>query len=423
DNSLNALKFFIFKCLSGNIPEFVLVPAGRNLEIQGKMTATSLFGRLFQPLVKQIIKEEANNTIENLKTEIRVGVARRVTDINDALKEQLNNNSIDLTHEVNIDPVKGIDIPIEISDERVREIPLENRGAGIQNNFILALFRVYAKYETPDFILAIEEPENSLHPRAQREMLWAMQQVSINSQVICTTHSPVFIDLGRLEDNIVLRRRYDGATYASKFLIENPSDLQELIGIKVSDALLGGGGNCSLIVEGDTELHAYPHLFTCAGINARSLGISIIPTNGANLKKMKMYARVLEAYKLPCIFVVDKNMAKEVEKIESKRIPNVELVHVLKKGNFEEYLPIELMVETINELCGGEKISIYDIDTEKPIENQLSKLVHEKYPGERFNYLKIPLGEKVGQRMVERGIKPDPEILEILKKAEEIAKK
>ncbi len=413
------------------LPDFRLVPTDRSLESQGKMTATSLFGQLFQPLIRQVLDGEGAPAAAELRDQIRFGVAKRVTDLQDALGEQLNNPELRLRHDIEIDPLRGIDIPIQMSDERVEDIPMENRGAGVQNSFILALFRVCAKYETVDFILAIEEPENNLHPRAQREMRWAMQDFSRKSQVICTTHSPVFLDLGRLEDNVVLRRTADGATEISRFALEDPNELRDVVGIKVSDALLSGGGNCTLIVEGDTELYAYPHLFKCVGINSRSLGISIISMGGPNVKNMVMHAKILKAYNLPCIIVVDKNKLADVQKLEAQRIPNVKMVHALEKGNFEEYLPVDVMVEVINELCRNDlgkyaegnvqEISQFDVDTSRPIENQLRRLVHEKYTGVSFEYLKVRLGEEVGKRMVERGLKPDKEIVAILEKAKEIA--
>jgi len=416
------------------LPDFVLVPASRNLESQGKMTTTGLLGKLLRPLIKQILVAEGATSAAELKKHIRLGVAQRITDVQDAMREQLNNPNLRLDHEVDVDPLQGIQVPVSMSDERVDQIPIENRGAGIQNSFILALFRIYAKYETPNFILAIEEPENSLHPRAQREMRWAMQDLSKTSQVICTTHSPVFLDLGRLEDNVVLRRKSDGATEPSYFAlqkVEEINELRELIGVKVSDALLGGGGNCTLIVEGETELYAYPHLFQCIGLNPRSLGISIISAGGSDLTKMSMHAIILNAYNLPCIIVFDKNKEKEAEELKAKKIPNVRAVYVLQKGNFEEYLPKEIVIEVINEIClnnvqdelrkNVQQISKFDIDESKPIENQLRKLVHDRYVGERFAFLKLPLGQEVGKRMVERGIKPDEEIAKILTLAKDIA--
>jgi predicted ATP-dependent endonuclease of OLD family len=403
------------------LPDFVLVPAGRNLDTQGKMTQTSLFGQLFRPLIRRVVDGEGAQAASELRDKIRFGVAKAVTELQDALREQLNNSALELMHDIEVDPLKGIDIPIEMSDERVEGIPMENRGAGVQNSFILALFRVYARYETSDFIFAIEEPENNLHPRAQREMRWAMQDFSRTAQVVCTTHSAVLLDLGKLEDNIILRRRDDGATETSGFALDNPNELRELIGIKISDALLSGGGNCTLIVEGDTELYAYPHMFRCIGINPRSLGISIISAGGSDLRKIKMHARILKAYDLPCIIVVDKNRAREADLIEAEKMPNVKKAYKLSKGNFEEYLPLEIMIEVLNQLCGGEELSMFDVDPGKPIENQLRRLVHEKYPGSRFQHLKVHMGQEVGKRMFERGIKPDQEIIDILAEVKEIA--
>jgi len=416
------------------LPDFVLVPASRNLESQGKMTTTGLLGMLLRPLIKQILVAGGAASAAELKKQIRLGVAQRIADVQEAMREQLNNPSLKLDHEVDVDPLQGIQVPVFMSDERVDQIPIENRGAGVQNSFILALFRTYAKHETPDFILAIEEPENSLHPRAQREMRWAMQDLSKTSQVICTTHSPVFLDLGRLEDNIVLRRKGDGATVPSYFSLrtgDERNELRDLMGIKVSDALLSGGGNCTLIVEGNTELYAYPHLFACLSMNPRSLGISIIPAEGSDAKKMVMHAKILKAYGLPCIIVLDKNREAEAREIESYKLSNVKKVYVLKKGNFEEYLPLDIMIEVINELCQTDMaergqdvmnpISKFDIDTSKPVENQLRKLVHDRYLGVSFEYLKVRLGEEVGKRMVERKIRPDSEIEAILSLAKDIA--
>lgn len=275
-----------------------------------------------------------------------------------------------------------------------------------------------------------------MHPRAQREIGWAMQDLSRTSQVICTTHSAVFLDLGRLEDNIVLRRRASGAAEPAYFAFDDPTELNELrevMGIKVSDALLGGGGNCTLIVEGETELYAYPHLFRCMGMNPRSLGISIIAARGSDAKKMLMHARILKAYGLPCVIVLDGDRRDEAEKIkaEAKEISVIKGIYVLKKHSFEDYLPLEIMIEVINEFCQEElkecgrgeakPISKFDVDDSKPIENQLRFLVYKRYIGVRFEYLKVRLGEEVGKRMVERGLKPDGEIVKILKEARGIA--
>jgi len=188
------------------LPDFVLVPVARDLETNLKLTETSLLGKLFRPLLKTALEgAEADASLRDLRLRLKDGVRGRVDDLQLLMREQLNNESVALTHEVDLDPIKGITFDFGMDDERAKNIPLANRGAGIHNNLILGMFRLLARYGTKNFVLAIEEPENSLHPRGQREMLWALQSVAKTAQVICTTHSSAFLDLGRLEDNIVLK--------------------------------------------------------------------------------------------------------------------------------------------------------------------------------------------------------------------------
>ena len=102
--------------------------------------------------------------------------------------------------DLEIDPVEGVRFVVRLSDDRVEDVNIENRGAGTQNNLIIALFRLIAELTAEGYlILAMEEPENSLHPKAQRQLLSVIQEISAKSQVIVTTHSPVFIDRSRFE--------------------------------------------------------------------------------------------------------------------------------------------------------------------------------------------------------------------------------
>jgi predicted ATPase len=64
----------------------------------------------------------------------------------------------------------------------------------------------------------MEEPENSLHPKAQRQLLAVLQDISQESQVIVTTHSPVFLERSKFENNIILTRTIKGNTIAKTFV-------------------------------------------------------------------------------------------------------------------------------------------------------------------------------------------------------------
>ena len=82
----------------------------------------------------------------------------------------------------------------------------------------------------------MEEPENSLHPKAQRQLLRVIHEISESTQVIVTTHSPVFIDRSSFESNILLTRTTHGNTVAKPFASDDLSSVRTDLGIRASDA-------------------------------------------------------------------------------------------------------------------------------------------------------------------------------------------
>ncbi|RKG97393.1 AAA family ATPase [Corallococcus carmarthensis] len=95
----------------------------------------------------------------------------------------------------------------------------DNQGHGAQRSIVLALLQMYveqnrqsASREHQHMLFLIEEPEIYLHPgmcRRMRDTLLKIAQSGIG-QVLCTTHSPVFLDLADRHDGIVILRKKDG---------------------------------------------------------------------------------------------------------------------------------------------------------------------------------------------------------------------
>ena len=409
------------------LPDFVLVPVARDLETNLKMTETSLLGKLFRPLLKTALEgTEVDASLGEIRRRLKQGVQQRVGDLETLLRAQLNNESISLIHDVDLDPLKGVMFDFGMDDERAKGIPIANRGAGVHNNLILGMFRLLAQYGTRDFILAIEEPENSLHPRGQREMLWALQGVAQNAQVICTTHSSVFLDLGRLEDNVVLTRTFKGNTVSRSFKTDNLASLRELLGIRVSDALLSGGGNCALIVEGPTELHAYPYFFRMTGHDARALGISIIDAEGSDFERIRRLLMVLNVYGIPSSVVLDKDAGKAAEDLRrygpGGPLGCLREVYLLEEGQFETYIPLDIAVSVINDRFEGEEVKIEDIDTSKDRVAEFERVLYQKKgPGARFEHFKVEFGELAGRKMYELERPLPDEIRAIVEEVAEVA--
>lgn len=94
-----------------------------------------------------------------------------------------------------------------------------HQGHGAQRALFLTLLEVYAEQlhqktegEEPierGVILLVEEPEIYLHPQMCRRMRDVLLDIARTEtgQVICTTHSPVFIDLADRHDGIAILKR------------------------------------------------------------------------------------------------------------------------------------------------------------------------------------------------------------------------
>ena len=283
---------------------FHFIPVRRDLSVQFSMAKTALLGKLLREKMKLAISEsESEVPIQELCQTLQGAIEEPRELMEEFLREQLSNESICLGFdEMDIDPTEGVKFSVTLSDDRVDEIQIQDRGAGTQNNLIIALFRLLAATSVSgNFIFAMEEPENSLHPKAQRQLLTVVQQIAQSTQVVVTTHSPVFIDRSKYESNILLTRTLRGNTIAKVFDSTDVSKIRSDLGIRASDALLKGGGNCALLVEGSTEEEGFPVFLEMMGLSEFELGIAIINMGGSDTVKVRGIVQLLQSYDIPCV--------------------------------------------------------------------------------------------------------------------------
>lgn len=153
------------------------------------------------------------------------------------------------------------------------------------------------------------------------------------------------------------------------------------------------------------------------GLSEFKLGIAIINMHGSDFQKAFNTAKLLHAYDIPCVVVLDKDAqrcADDLRKAQAASLPNIRQVYCLSKGTIEDYYPLEIVAEIINrELSPAPKVTAADFDATKHgkarLEN-LKKVMHEHQAGNSIAYLKRVLGGSGTRLMQEQGLPVDLEL-------------
>lgn len=131
--------------------------------------------------------------------------------------------------------------------------------------------------------MAIEEPESHLHPGAIHQVNEIIRTISETSQVIITTHNPLFVDRADIKSNIIIS---DGKATPAK----NVGSIRDLLGIKASDNLTNA--SFALVVEGEEDVVALksllPHLSEKISKSLRNNMLVIEPIGGAGNLSYKL---------------------------------------------------------------------------------------------------------------------------------------
>ena len=411
---------------------FHFIPVRRDLAVQFSMNKTAMLGKLLRARMRASVNAAgAEASLNQVRTVLQDAISEPRKSMQSFLREQLSNDSIQLGFDdLEIDPTEGVKFSVTLSDDRVKSIDIQDRGAGTQNNLIIALFRLIADSNVEgNFIFAMEEPENSLHPKAQRQLLNVIQEISASTQVIVTTHSPVFIDRSKFESNILLTRTLSGNTIAKVFAESALAEVRTDLGIRASDALLKGGGNCAVLVEGKTEEDGFPVFMEMMGQSEFELGIAIINMGGSDLIKTKNIIQLLKGYDIPCVVVLDRDAQKtadDLNRMLGNELDNLRQVFCLKNGTIEDYYPPSVVAEVINQEFSPETpITEEELDQNWSGRDRLSgykKIMFEHKAGDSLEYLKSALG-RVGTRILkDKSESLHPEIAAILETVEGIAR-
>jgi hypothetical protein len=120
------------------------------------------------------------------------------------------------------------------------------KGDGVQSLAAVALLRKSAmeRGRSSTFVLAVEEPEAHLHPRAIRELRRVLTEIAAEQQVVVTTHSPLLADPLHIERNVIVES--SRARAAHKI-----SQVRDCLGVRLEDNLQSA--RLALVVEGASD--------------------------------------------------------------------------------------------------------------------------------------------------------------------------
>ena len=288
---------------------------------------------------------------------------------------------------------------IWVSDSvRPEPIELEARSTGLQWFFSFYLvFLVESELHHRNAILLLDEPGVTLHPLAQKDLFTFFENLSLNNQIIYTTHSPFMVDSNHLERVRSVYIDTLGKTTVSADLraaerLKGKNQPQSIypahaaLGLSVSDTLLI---NCNpVLVEGESDqlyLSALKNLLISKGKIAPLKEIVFIPTGG--VKGIKATSAILSGVNdIKPLVVIDGDkpgtkMANELKAdfyaAETEKLISIADFSTVAEAEVEDLFPKSKLAKIVARFLPRPEEADEEFDdvvvVDKPICNQIEE--------------------------------------------------
>lgn len=239
------------------------------------------FPQLIGQVVEEVYEEKYSNTrLSGSKKKVR----ESYQEYQNSLSEVLQSLSSELTSLFSVyNPKWKIDFKFESSITKFVDLISDNikisindgsnlnvsgKGSGLQRlAYILLTYKIIKEVsENSSVIVLVDEPDVYLHHKLQRILKEHLKELSQESQVFLTTHSPVFIDTYTLSNVFLLNLQQTPVTYRRKpnetfykldtilvplTQVDGINKIRSYLGIDKADITELSPYN--LIVEGETD--------------------------------------------------------------------------------------------------------------------------------------------------------------------------
>lgn len=265
-------------------------------------------------------------------------------------------------------------------------IPVNLIGGGLQ----MYLYLLDEVEDATADIIALEEPENHLHPKLIKHLIKKLERFAEQGkQFFITSHSPFVIDSSLLS-NIRFVGQEEGVSEIKRITEkEEYSKLLLQIGVMPSDFLLS---NAIFLVEGESDQIFLTEIARKLGKDFKEAWITIIPVKGASKAKphYQFWAEITKHAPLPKFALLDKNAENERTRLIDAGMKK-ENISVLQKGDIEDYYPRPLVVEFVKDET-GEEINENDISVGQTVK-KLRDYFNKK------DWWKKPLAQRISERI------------------------
>lgn len=237
----------------GQRVDFQYIPAIRTSE-QAVSVVRMLVDRAMRPLQRRQDYVDVLRKLELMREDVYRSIS---STIEDSLREFLPNvKSVRLDAEYSSRGIRYFDSGFQIIIDDGTATGIQRKGDGIQSLAVMSLLKYVSEKgaESKALILAIEEPEAHLHPKAVRQLKDAISSISEKNQLILATHSALFVNRMSVESNILVTK--ERVRVAKKL-----SDVREILGVLASDNLRDV--ELVLLVEGESDKTAIEALLAC----------------------------------------------------------------------------------------------------------------------------------------------------------------
>ena len=327
---------------AGILPEFLLVPAVRDLSDEIKVKTTTVFGRLLNRAIQDMAQRDPRFAAAKQQLfDVIASLTERAADLEQPPSSELVRLERGIEDELR---TWGVRVNIDISPPEIEKLfelgtdvfiddgvrtSATRKGHGLQRALMFALIRAWSKalrtesQTTEDIaarkrsdsvIFAIEEPELFLHPQAQRRLFQSLQEIAAVSehQVVLCTHSPHFVDTDEYRQIAMV---YRDSTQTGTFIRQCPRDLfsgEELVDRKKRFRLAHWINperaemffcRKAVFVEGETEHVLLPYLADRLGLIDTE--VSVIDT-GSKFN-LPFYIDLAKAFNIRYVVIHDED--------------------------------------------------------------------------------------------------------------------